>query len=151
MSPISFREATFNDIPFLARLRAQTWETEEFWTYRIAAYLDGSSNPQKALKPRIAFVALENEIIVGFTAGHLTKRYHCDGELEWIDVDENHRKKGIGSQLVKVLAHWFVENKAYKICVDPGNDLARKFYRQNGAVELNAHWMVWEDVRGLSK
>ena len=148
---ITFRKVEEQDIPFLAQLRAQTWETEDFWTYRIAAYLDGSSNPQKARKQRIAFVALQNETIVGFIAGHLTIRFHYDGELEWIDVNENNRNKGIGSELVKVLAHWFIENEAYNICVDPGNDLARKFYRKNGAVDLNNHWMFWEDIRKIKK
>jgi hypothetical protein len=31
-------------------------------------------------------------------------------------------------------------------CVDVGDDAARPFYRRHGAVELNRHWMVWNDI-----
>jgi hypothetical protein len=36
--------------------------------------------------PRVSYVAFEQGLIVGFIAGHLTRRYGCDGELEWINV-----------------------------------------------------------------
>lgn len=36
--------------------------------------------------------------------------------------------------------------KAHRICVDVGDDEARPFYRRHGAVELNRHWMVWNDI-----
>jgi S1-C subfamily serine protease len=32
------------------------------------------------------------------------------------------------------------------VCVDVGDDVARPFYRRHGAVDLNKHWMVWNDI-----
>lgn len=107
--------------------------------------------PQQALASRIMCVATENEKIIGLIAGHLTRRLDCEGELEWIDVDTSYRRKGIASELVRVLAKWFEEQGAYKICVDPGNESARKFYAANGAENLNTHWMYWKDMSILLK
>lgn len=144
MSKIIYREATGQDIPFLAKIRSTDSAEESYWNARISGYAEGTHYPQKALKERIIYVATENERIIGFIAGHLTRRYDCDGELQWIDVIESYRRKGIASKLVKLLTEWFVKHDSCKICVDPGNDIARQFYKANGATALNNHWMYWE-------
>lgn len=144
-----FRTATDPDLPFLARLRSNTEDEVSFWQDRIVRYLSGDHNPQKALPRRIIFIAEVNNTIVGFIAGQLTTRFNCDGELQWLDVALNFRRKKIGSQLVRVLAQWFIQNNAYKICVDPGNDLARLFYFANNATNLNHHWMYWENIKDV--
>ncbi len=140
------------DVNAAAELRSQTWETVEFWRSRIPLYLSGEHSPRHALPPRAAFVAVDNGSIVGFIAGHLTRRYGCDGELQWIDVDRDHRGRGIAGELLKAMAGWFVAHSALRICVDvdPQNAPARAFYVKNGAQPLNPHWMVWEDVRILA-
>jgi hypothetical protein len=35
------------------------------------------------------------------------------------------------------------------VCVDvePENRVARAFYSRHGAVPLNPHWLVWDDIR----
>jgi len=111
--------------------------------------LEGEIHPQKALKPRVTYVAIEDGLVVGFIAGHLTQRHKCEGELEWINVVAEKRGSGIASELLRRLAEWFVEEKALKICVDvqPANTVARRFYREHGAEDLKPHWMVWNDVR----
>jgi GNAT superfamily N-acetyltransferase len=147
MPSISYREATQPDIPSLAKLRAANSGTEEGWTNRITGYLNGTVNPQKALPPRIVYVAEEKNNVIGFIAGHLTRRYDCDGELEWIDVAFDCRRSGVATTLVKLLANWFIDQQAFKICIDPGNETARQFYKKNGAEELNEHWLYWKDVR----
>ena len=81
-----YREALKSDIPALARIRAAERETEEYWNQRIAGYLSCEIHPQHALMPRVLYVALDDDSPVGFIAGHLTRRYECDGELEWIEV-----------------------------------------------------------------
>jgi hypothetical protein len=48
--------------------------------------LDGS--PQQALPARAAFVAMDGTKLVGFVAGHRTRRLGCDGELQWVNVVE---------------------------------------------------------------
>ena len=141
-----FRLATVDDIPSMARLRSLGWGDVEYWIPRITAYMNGTSNPQRALPPRVLYVATDDNKIVGLIAGHLTIRLDCKGELEWIDVDTGYRRKGIASELVTVLAKWFAAQNARKICVDPGNDSARKFYAANGAKNLNDHWMYWADI-----
>jgi ribosomal protein S18 acetylase RimI-like enzyme len=146
MSNFIFRKSSTSDIPFLAKIRARNSATEEYWTNRITGYNNGTINPQKAEPSRIIFIASHIDEIIGFIAGHLTKRYDCDGELQWIDVLTEYRRLGLASKLLKELANWFINHKCYKICVDPGNDDARKFYSKSGATNLNEHWMYWADI-----
>ena len=139
----------------MASIRAQRWGTESYWQDRISRYLSGEHSPQQALTSRIAFVAINAENkqqIVGFIAGHLTRRYQCDAELEWIDTIDQHRRQGIAGALLKTMAAWFEQQKALKVCVDvdPANTVARAFYTRYGAQPLNPHWMVWDDISIIS-
>ena len=147
-----YRESNRADIPGMARIRACEWGGLEYWKNRIFGYLDGGSNPQNALAPRICYVAVEQSSLVGFVAGHLTRRYGCEGELEWINVIPERRGAGIASELLRLLAGWFVEQKAFRVCVDvePSNAVARAFYTRHGAETLNAHWLVWNDIRKVT-
>ena len=149
MSNFIFRKASTSDIPFLAKIRAKNSATEEHWTNRIIGYNNGTINPQQAEPSRIIFIACINDEIIGFIAGHLTKRFDCEGELQWIDVLIEYRRSGIASTLLKELAEWFISQNAFKICVDPGNIDARKFYSRNCAADLNDHWMFWPDIRQI--
>jgi ribosomal protein S18 acetylase RimI-like enzyme len=151
MSNVLYRQAAKQDIPFLAKIRAKNRGSEEYWDNRISGYLDGTHNPQQALPPRIIYIAADKDAIIGFIAGHLTRRLDCEGELEWIDTIEEYRRRGIASELVRILAKWFVQQNACKICVDPGDEMARKFYKKNGAEALNEHWMYWNDIRTIFK
>lgn len=148
MNSVVYRQALKSDIPAMARLRAITWGTEDYWTTRITAYMDRELHPQKALKPRVLYVAVENNSLVGMIAGHLTRRFECAGELEWIDVVPEQRGTGIASELLRHLAKWFVEQEALRVCVDvdPDNASAQKFYRRHGAEDLRPHWLVWPDI-----
>jgi GNAT superfamily N-acetyltransferase len=148
--PIAIRPAEQSDIPAMASIRAKQWESEAYWQRRIIAYLDGELFPQQALAPRAAFIAADVEQIVGFVAGHLTRRYQCDAEVEWIDTIEERRRQGIAGALLRTMANWFVEHNARQVCVDPGNDIARSVYAKYGAHPLNQHWMVWDDIGTLT-
>jgi ribosomal protein S18 acetylase RimI-like enzyme len=149
MPGILYREATIQDVPVLATIHAKNSGTEEAWNNRISGYMDGTHNPQQALKPRIIYIASANDTITGFIAGHLTRRYECDGELEWIHVVAEYRRRGIATELVRILVKWFIAQDSYKICIDPRNEAARLFYRNNGAEALNKHWMVWNNIRTI--
>lgn len=146
MPDVMYRTAVPSDVPALARIRAAEWESEQYWVQRITGYMEGRLHPQKALAQRVIFAAVENELIIGFVAGHLTRRFDCEGELEWIDVVRSRRRHGIGSEMVRLLARWFVDQRARRICVDPGNPSARQFYAELGAENLNQHWMFWPDI-----
>lgn len=149
MDTVHYRLATNSDVPAMARIRAAAWETEEYWRVRISQYLDGELHPQQARGPRVSHAALEGDLLVGFIAGHLTRRFACDGELEWINVIPERRGTAVASELLRLLAAWFIEKKASRICVDvePANTVARRFYLRHGAQKLNEHWLVWNDIK----
>jgi GNAT superfamily N-acetyltransferase len=149
MPTVLYRQADKSDIPAMARIRAAEWESEDYWNDRILGYLEGKLHPRQALMPRVMYVALEGDFLVGFIAGHLTRRYACHGELEWIDVIRERRRSGVASELLRRLAAWFAEQNALRICVDvdPANATARRFYSRHGAETLNEHWLVCNDIK----
>ncbi len=145
---LRIRPAEPRDIHSMAVLRSHHWENASFWEPRVEHYLFGSHSPQQARPERAAFVAEADVKIVGFVAGHLTNRYQCDGELQWINVAPDHRGRGIAGSLLVAMAGWFKQQNARRICVDvvPENTAARGLYGSHGAIPLNPHWMVWEDI-----
>lgn len=147
---IKYRQALQTDVPAMASVRANEWATEEYWVQRISGYIQGKIHPRDALPPRMLYVAVEGQEIVGFIAGHLTERFNCEGELQWINVRSDYRGKSIASELLSLLAAWFVGNNAFSVCVDPDDD-ARSFYAKHGATHLNEHWMLWNDISILLK
>ena len=149
MIELRYRQARRNDIPAMAEIRAADWGTEEYWRVRIFQYLTYELHPKEALRPRISYVCVERESVVGLIAGHLTHRFGCDGELEWISIRLQYRGRGIASELLRRLSKWFVKHNALRVCVDvePSNEIARRFYQRNGAADLKPHWMIWEDIR----
>jgi ribosomal protein S18 acetylase RimI-like enzyme len=148
-SPMLYREAQLSDVPGMARLRAHDWASAEYWQERMQAYLTGQLHPRQALASRVGFVCIDGDEVVGLIAGHLTRRFGCDGELEWISVSPAYRGQKIASGLLRLLAEWFIAEDARFICVDvdPANEPARKFYAANGAYDLKPHWMAWKDIR----
>jgi GNAT superfamily N-acetyltransferase len=144
-----YRLARQPDVQAMARIRAADPQTEEAWTARIAGYLAGEHHPQHALLPRVTYVALDGDAVVGYIAGHLSRRYGCAGELQWINVVPEQRGTGVAGELLRLLAKWFVKQKAFRICVnvDPANTAARRFYAKHGAEKLNEQWLVWNDIK----
>ena len=138
------------DIPWMAAIRAQGG-TAAFWKDRIGLYLSGQHSPQQALTARAAFVAIDRNDLVGFVAGHRTRRFGCDGELQWINVVEERRGQGIAGRLMVKIGAWFVEQDAYRVCVnvEPKNTAARHLYSRCGAQPLDDYWMIWEDSRAM--
>jgi GNAT superfamily N-acetyltransferase len=144
---VEYRIAELTDVP---RLIGLPRKGEAGGDHRMLEYLRGEHHPQQALAPRRMWLASEGETPIGYIAGHLTRRFGCDGELQWIYVVAERRRSGVASRLLGLLADWFIEQNARRICVDVGDDEARHFYRHHGATELNNHWMVWEDF-GIAK
>lgn len=132
----------------MAQIRAGDWGTEEYWRQRIDRYLKCQLNPREALRPRAAFVCANGKGVIGLVAGHLTSRFGCQGELQWISIRSQYRRRGIASKLLIQMARWFIAHHARRICVDvdPSNKAARQFYECHGAVDLKPHWMIWHDM-----
>lgn len=148
--PIQLRLATADDAPRILRDRLADPGAGP-GDQRMAAYLRGEHHPQKALAPRVAFMALDGAAVIGYTAGHLTRRFDCDGELQYLFVASAYRRQGVARALVARLASWFAAQGATRVCVnvDLESDAAGKFYRALGATELGRAWMEWRDVRVL--
>jgi GNAT superfamily N-acetyltransferase len=145
---VLYRPATLRDVSAIAQIRSEHWGYAPDWELRLASYLSGEHHPRQALLPRVMIVAEQDEEIIGFIAGHLTRRYHCDGELQWINVSSSQRRQGVATQLLRELADWFASNNALRICVDvqPRSANARAFYTCHGAQPLNSHWLVWPNI-----
>lgn len=82
LAKLQYRQAPPSDIPAMAEIRAREWGTLDYWTNCIAGYMTGTLHPQHALPPRVAYVALAANTVVGFITGHLTRRFQCEGELD---------------------------------------------------------------------
>lgn len=149
--PITVRLAEDTDISTMAEIRADEWGDKIFWAERITGYRLGEHSPQQALSKREVFVAVDGGTVVGFVAGHQTRRFNCTGELQWINVAKHKRGEGIGDKLVARIGAWFVEQNAHRICVNVAaeNINARRLYARHGAQPLNEAWMVWEDAHSM--
>jgi GNAT superfamily N-acetyltransferase len=115
----------------------------------MTAYFTGEHHPHQALLPRAGFVALAADEVIGFIAGHRTQRHGCEGEVQYFYVKTAYRRQGIGTALLKLLAKWFRENDAQKVCVPVANDSppeAKPFVEHHGAAPMRKHWYAWEDI-----
>lgn len=147
---ICFRPVEAADIPAMAAIRAEEWETAEFWAVRIPLYLSGAHSPQQALPERLAIVALDGGRVVGFAAAHRTLRFGCDGEVQWVNVAADSRGRGVAAGLIHEVGLWLAGQCARRVCVnvEPENTVARRLYEACGAEPMSGrpHWMVWEDA-----
>jgi GNAT superfamily N-acetyltransferase len=148
MTSLATRCASPADVPAMARLRDASGWTGGADETTMRRYLSGEHHPREALAPRVAFVAEADVVITGFVAGHLTRRFACDGELQWILVAPEERGTPTAGRLLRALATWFVAHDAARVCVNvaPENDAARRFYARHGATDLSEQWMVWTDI-----
>jgi ribosomal protein S18 acetylase RimI-like enzyme len=148
MAPIVCRVAADDDVAEMARIRDAGGWSGGAPAATVARYLAGEHHPQHARGPRIIYVAEDGGSMVGFIAGHLTTRFECDGELQWLFVAPERRGGTAASQLLHQLAAWFRDHAAPRVCVnvEPENVRARRFYQRHGATELNEHWLMWPDI-----
>jgi GNAT superfamily N-acetyltransferase len=147
---VSFRPAGPEDVAAMAECRLADPSVHAA-DPRMTAYFNGEHHPQLALMPRAGYAAFAEGRMIGYIAGHLTRRHGCSGEVQYLFVGPAWRKRGTASALLRLMAKWFQENAAAKVCVcvDAESPAAMPFYRSQGAVPLARHprhWAVWEDI-----
>jgi GNAT superfamily N-acetyltransferase len=147
---VSFRSATSMDVADMAACRL-TDPAAGPADQRMTAYFNGQHHPQRALTPRIGYVALADGTVIGYVAGHLTTRHDCEGEVQYLFVAPTYRRRGIATALLRLLAGWFQEHARAKVCVcvDAGSPAAQPFYDSLGASPLSPlkkYWYVWENI-----
>ena len=145
---VACREARVADAAEMGRIRDAGGWSGGATAAVMGRYLAGEHHPQHALAPRVGFVAEKRGELLGFIAGHLTRRFGCDGELQWVYVTPEYQGREIATMLLRQLAAWFVQQGARRICVnvEPANTRARAFYIRNGARELSSYWLEWPDI-----
>src|SRR4051794_26092596 len=95
---VRYRQATSADAAAMAECRlpdADAGAADE----RMAAYFDGLHHPQQALLSRVGYAAFVGDALIGYIAGHLTRRYGYDGEVQYLYVAPDHRRRGVASAL----------------------------------------------------
>jgi ribosomal protein S18 acetylase RimI-like enzyme len=152
MNELRFRHAMDNDVAAIARMNAKDRGGQDYWQDRISSYLNRTLQLEKGLEPRVLHVAIDGRSIVGFVAAHLSRREQCDGEVKWLSVAPSHRRHGVASDLLRLVARWFEGQKAERLCVEvePENEPGREFCRHTGALILNERIWVWNDIKKLS-
>jgi GNAT superfamily N-acetyltransferase len=144
---IEYREATTSDVPAMAQCRV-TDPAAGNADPRMAAYLDGLHHPHQALAPRIGYVAVDGDMVIGYIAGHETRRFDCEGEVQYLYVATEYRRRGIATTLLQMVAEWFRSRGKERICVNVNIDSppAVPFYLSCGAQPMNQHWYLWPDI-----
>jgi GNAT superfamily N-acetyltransferase len=148
----TYREAAPADVAAMAWCRAADPLAGPA-DVRMAAYFRGQHHPQHALLPRAGFVAIVDAAVIGYIAGHLTQRFDCQGELQYLYVAPAYRRSGVARNLFGRLAAWFGEQQALRVCVNVDEDShgARPFYVSMSATDLCPHWMEWQDITSVPR
>ena len=145
---VRFRVATSSDVAAMTQCRL-TDSAAGPADPRMEAYFDGQHHPQQALLPRAGYVALDGDQVIGYIAGHRTNRHGCEGEVQYLFVAPVYRRRGIAAMLLRLLAKWFHEQDAQRVCVGVADDSPREakpFVESVGATPLKKHWYGWEDI-----
>jgi GNAT superfamily N-acetyltransferase len=87
-------------------------------------------------------------MLIGYIAGHATTRYGCSGEVQYLYVAPDYRRRGVASRLLGALARWFDTHGIARVCVNADTESvgAVPFYGAHGARPLNPYWYIWDDI-----
>jgi len=146
-SDVRYRVAGAGDVPAMAECRTSD-PAAGLADPRMTAYFNGEHHPGEALAPRIGFVALAGDRVIGYIAGHRTTRHGCAGEVQYLFVAPAYRRRGIATGLLRELAQWFKDRGARSVCVNvaPDSPAAKPFYESVGASPIKKFWYAWDDI-----
>jgi GNAT superfamily N-acetyltransferase len=148
IADIQYREATLADVPAMMKSHS-AHSVSGPADPRMTAYLNQQHHPQQALLPRVAYVALADHTVIGYIAGHRTTRHGCGGEVQYLFVSPKFRRRGIATQLFRLMAEWFQSQGVQGVCVALADDSppeAKPFYQTVGATPLKKYWYAWQDI-----
>ena len=76
----------------------------------------------------------------------------CEGEVQYLYVAPGARRRGVASQLLRLLGKWFDDRGIRRVCVNADVDSpgATPFYVATRARFVNRHWYIWDDIRTLA-
>jgi len=148
MQQFRYRQVTQADVDAMSELRSRSGWSGGASRDRMLAYFRGEHHPKQALLERVGYVADSDGVVTAFIAGHLTTRFGCAGELQWILVGPEARGLGVADTLWLLLKEWFQAHAVLSVCVnvEPENAHARAFYARQGAEVHACSWMIWRDL-----
>ncbi len=140
--PVTYRMALPADVPRIVGLPR---EGEAGGDSRMLAYLTGQHHPQHALPPRVMWIARtashRSGTLPAISRSGLSVMASCNGSTSCRNTGAARSARSCCPSRELVCRAGRASD-----CVDVGDDASRPFYRRHGAVELNKHWMVWNDV-----
>ena len=160
VSNVVLRRANVADASAIAAVRVESWRV----TYRGIipdSYLDAMRVDDSTelwlrvlsapVSPTTAvFVAEVDGRIVGFSAGVILEeeKFGFESELTGIYVIPDAQERGLGTQLVRMVAAGFSKLGAngMLVWVPSDNKVARQFYEKLGGEQLIEQAFTWDDL-----
>ncbi len=126
------------DIHCLEKDNLTELEEADDFKFQIKNWLQQVSNQPASL----IIIALKDDQAVGFIMGMVEpqtnqfSRYKLHGLIQALYVNPNHRRQGIGQQLVEQLEMAFIEHRVpyCDLSYHPKNITARKFWKKLGFI-----------------
>ena len=92
----------------------------------------------------IHIMACDNDKIVGVARLHFNSKE--EAQIRYMAVDENYRRKGIGSMLLKKLEEIAKQKNAKHIVLN-ARENAVEFYRKNGYVVMEKTYVLFGEIQ----
>ncbi|WP_299011622.1 GNAT family N-acetyltransferase [uncultured Shewanella sp.] len=166
-----YRVANINDSEVLANLHAESWRESyrgifpdqfldnDVWVERRNSWANRLSSPKSN---QYVLVAIDGDNICGFICAFGNESARWGTFIDNLHVSRTYQGKGIGKQLMHLIAKWADENYSHKglyLEVLEDNSNARDFYHRMGAkhqetnlwlppgsnVKVNDLLYIWEN------
>ena len=129
------RPMTLDDLPHVYRLGTECYDLEDkpynYWSVReVADHFEGS--------PDLCFVGDSDGEVVGFALGAPSYEIlENTGHLEWLAVAPEHRRGGLASELIEVVADRLRAQGRRDVVADvsSANEASRALFRRAGFEE----------------
>jgi ribosomal protein S18 acetylase RimI-like enzyme len=137
MENVTIRKAALADIPAMVELLRQLFAIEEDFTFNAANHQKGLHLLINSHNRGIALVAEKNGLVIGMVTGQ-TNISTVEGTLaltlEDMVIDEMHRGKSVGTNLMNCVMEWAKIQgiPRMQLLADKTNESALAFYKKLG-------------------